>query len=73
MFLFSTQISEREKDFNTKLTALQDKFTLLNASLLEQVRIQILSTSSVRKCIEFSQENSYVDIGAGKITNTITL
>lgn len=64
MFLFSTQISEREKDFNTKLTALQDKFTLLNASLLEQVRIQILSTSSVRKCIEFSQENSYVDIGA---------
>lgn len=64
MFLFSTQISEREKDFNTKLTVLQDKFTLLNASLLEQVRIQILSTSSVRKCIEFSQENSYVDIGA---------
>lgn len=64
MFLFSTQISEREKDFNTKLTALQDKFTLLKASLLEQVRIQILSTSSVRKCIEFSQENSYVDIGA---------
>lgn len=64
MFLFSTQISEREKDFNTKLTALQDKFTLLNASLLELVRIQILSTSSVRKCIEFSQENSYVDIGA---------
>lgn len=65
MFLFSTQISEREKDFNTKLTALQDKFTLLNTSLLEQViRIQILSTSSARKCIEFSQENSYVDIGA---------
>lgn len=64
MFLFSTQTSEREKDFNTKLTALQDKFTLLNTSLLEQVRIQILSTSSARKCIEFSQENSYVDIGA---------
>ena len=43
---------------------------IINQGKKALIFYQILSTNSLRKCMEISLENSYVDIGAKKVRNT---